>query len=111
MSPGKCRKLVAARARGACERCAKESALTLHHRKKRSQGGGWTPGNCVMLCGHGTRGCHGWVEDHPTAAEAEGWHVRPWDDPGSTPVLYHGSGLCYLTEDGEHEWRQDSTSS
>ena len=105
MSPDKCRKVVKARARGACERCAKEGGLTLHHRKKRSQGGDWTPQNCVMLCGSGTTGCHGWVEDNPDTAEVYGWHVRPWDDPLDVPILYHGGAFTYLTEDGGHAWR------
>lgn len=54
----------------------------------------------MMLCGHGTAGCHGWVESNPNAAEAEGWHVRPWQDPAEIPVLYRGA-LALLTEDGK----------
>ncbi|WP_260763048.1 hypothetical protein [Mycobacterium sp. SMC-4] len=57
---------------------------------KRSQGGPWTPQNCVMLCGHGTLGCHGWVEHNPNAAADEGFHVRPWNSPAEVPVLYRG---------------------
>lgn len=34
------------------------------------------PGNLLTLCGSGTTGCHGWVESHPTWAEAHGWSVR-----------------------------------
>jgi hypothetical protein len=61
-----------------------------------------------MLCGHGTAGCHGWVEEHPNAAEAEGFHVRPWQKPENVAVLYRGQ-LAWLTEDGEVEYEVDPT--
>jgi hypothetical protein len=79
--------------------------ITLHHRKKRSQGGEWSLSNCVMLCGHGTSmdRCHSWCEDHPNEAELEGWHVRPWQDPEDTPVMISGS-FAYLLKDGEMRW-------
>ena len=107
MSSGerRCRSLVRERSQGLCELCGKPGDLTLHHRKKRSQGGGWTASNCVMLDGHGTAGCHGWVEDHPVAAEIEGFHVRPWQDPAVVPVFYMGQGWADLTEDGGVAWR------
>lgn len=72
--------------RGLCERCGK-SGTTIHHRKKRSQGGPWTPENCVALCGHGTAGCHGFVEANPTAAHAEGWYVRSYEDEAKRAVF------------------------
>lgn len=34
-------------------------------------------------------GCHAWVEAHPNEAEAEGFHVRPWQELGG-PFLLHG---------------------
>jgi len=57
-----------------------------------------------MLCGHGTTpdGCHSWVEHNPNAAEAEGFHVRPWNDPVVTPVLLH-HGRVLLADDGTWE--------
>lgn len=61
----------------------------MHHRKKRSQGGLWTPVNIVAVCGHGTAGCHGWIEHNPNAAAEEGFHVRPWQIPEDTPI-YQG---------------------
>jgi hypothetical protein len=90
-----CRPVVEDRAGPYCERCgvhAHVRGLTMHHRVKVSQGGPWTPQNVVWLCGHGTTrdGCHCWVEHHPDDAEKEGFHVRPWDDPNTTPVLYRG---------------------
>lgn len=93
------RRIVRDRANGLCERCGK-AGTTIHHRKKRSQGGPWTPENCVALCGDGTRGCHGWVEHNPTAAHAEGFHVRPWEDENVRQILHREWGWCWL--DSEH---------
>lgn len=73
----------------------------MHHRKKRSQGGQWDPINIVALCGHGTAGCHGWVEHNPNKAADQGWHVRPWRDPADIPVLYHGKTWAHLTVEGD----------
>jgi len=98
-----CRRIVNARSGGLCERCGKWGGTTLHHRRKRSQGGGWTPVNCVALCGHGTSGCHGWVEEHPKLAEVDGWHVRPWQQPGK--VLYRGAWAT-LSDDGTVTYEQ-----
>lgn len=107
MKQHRCRPIVNGRADDHCERCgvhASVRGLTLHHRVKRSQGGSWSPVNCVMLCGHGTTpdGCHSWVEHNPNAAEEEGFHVRPWNDPGDTPVLLH-HGWVLLADDGTWE--------
>jgi hypothetical protein len=52
-----------------------------------------------MLCGHGTTGDHGWVEENPNAAEAEGLHIRPWQNPLTVRVLYRGL-WAWLLEDG-----------
>lgn len=104
MKERECRRIVKERAHDRCERCgvhASVRGLTTHHRKKRSQGGPWLPSNCVQLCGHGTtpKGCHCWVEHNPNDAEWEGFHVRPWNDPAATPVLYRGV-LSALSDDG-----------
>lgn len=82
--------------RGICERCGR-IGTTIHHRKKRSQGGPWTPENCVALCGHGTAGCHGWVEAHPAKAWAEGWYVRSHEDE-ATRAVFSVSGWVWLGE-------------
>jgi hypothetical protein len=71
---------------GLCERCGKHGT-TIHHRKKRSQGGPWSSANCVALCGHGTAGCHGWVEANPLAAHVEGFYVRSYEDETTRQVL------------------------
>src|SRR5690349_12148 len=86
------------RAGGLCERCG-QAGESVHHRKKRSQGGTWCWENLAFLCGTGTTGCHGWVEHNPNDAEWEGWHVRPWQQPAATPVKYQGS-WAFLTPDG-----------
>jgi 5-methylcytosine-specific restriction endonuclease McrA len=103
MKEAQCRPKAKKRSRGLCERCAHGGSLTLHHRKKRSQGGTWDLFNVGMLCGHGTAGCHGWVESNPNAAEAEGWHVRPWQDPAEIKVKYQGQ-WALLLPDGEIEF-------
>ncbi|WNN95721.1 HNH endonuclease [Mycobacterium phage Dulcita] len=93
MNERQCRAEVLERCGGLCERCGRGGPVTMHHRKKRGQGGPWEPWNIVALCGHGTTGCHGWVEANPLAAHATGWHVRPWEDPRSvrpTPIWETG---------------------
>lgn len=78
-------------------------ANSYHHRVKRSQGGGWSPENIVHICGDGVAGCHGWVESHPTVAEQEGFHVRPWNDPGRVAVVYRKLLLVRLFPSGSIE--------
>jgi hypothetical protein len=105
----KCREVVAARAglgdpsMARCERCGQAPPLTAHHRVKRGQGGEWNPSNIVALCGHGTTGCHGWVESHPAAAGAdgEGWALRRSEDPTEVPIFHHPQQmLVRLDDDG-----------
>lgn len=69
-----------------CERCGASGSLTHHHRVKQGQGGEHSPSNVVLLCGHGTAGCHGWVEHNPVEAVAQGWALRRGDDPRVVPV-------------------------
>ena len=47
----------------------------------------WSPENCVALCGHGTAGCHGWVEANPLKAHVEGLYVRSYEDEAARMVL------------------------
>ena len=99
-----CRALVKERSDGLCERCSRGGQVTMHHRKKRGQGGPWEPSNVVAVCGDGTRGCHGWCESHPTLAAEQGFHVRPWDDPTETPIFYRLSRWALLTLEGEIDY-------
>lgn len=102
MNEQQCRHIVYERAERLCERCCRNGSLSVHHRKKRSQGGLWTPDNCVLLCGHGTKGCHGWVEHNPTFAHAEGWHVKGWQSPWEMPLFWRLSRWVLLRmTDGE----------
>lgn len=88
----------------ACERCGGHDPCTLHHRRKRShlpKNRLWEPSNCVILCGHGTAGCHGWVEHNPAAALEEGWHVPSWMEPAEVAVkLWYADEPMYLRDSG-----------
>ena len=76
MSEQVARALVAERAQHMCEIalagiCGVRMA-SVHHRLKRSHGGGWVASNLLASCGDGTTGCHGYIEAHPTWAREEG---------------------------------------
>ncbi|MFI7191429.1 HNH endonuclease [Nocardia nova] len=100
MSQKKVRQITRQRARDLCERCGRRRAHSLHHLKNRSQGGEWSPQNCVWLCGDGVRGCHGWVTEHPDAAWEEGFHLRSWETPGERPIRSGVHGVVFLADDG-----------
>lgn len=51
-------------------------ASNWHEKVTRGRGGPRDAFNAVPLCGSGTTGCHGWVTEHPDAAEAKGLYVR-----------------------------------
>ena len=89
---------------GALAQGARGVVWSLQHRKKRSAGVDNRHCNLIVLCGSGTTGCHGWVEDHPTLAEHEGgWSVSRYAKPENVPVLVdRGSRWTYLTESGEY---------
>ncbi|QSL99822.1 HNH endonuclease [Gordonia phage LitninMcQueen] len=96
------RRIVNERADGFCERCG-QYGTTIHHRKKRSQLGPWSPQNCVALCGDGTRLCHGWCEANPEAAHAEGFWVFSWEDEATIPILHSTRRRLLLNEWGGYE--------
>lgn len=108
MSEVRCRTIVRRRASGPldtllCERCGVAGDCSLHHRRKRSQLPKhrlWEPSNCVMLCGDGTSGCHGWVEANPQAAHVEGYHAFSWEEPSVVPVVLWHTGLVFLDDEG-----------
>jgi 5-methylcytosine-specific restriction endonuclease McrA len=80
-----------------CERDGSRDALSHHHRRKRSHGGGHAPSNIVLLCVH----CHDWAEGHATTAQAEGWVLGPADDPLVVPVSHHPMQMrVRLDDDG-----------
>jgi hypothetical protein len=47
-----------------CRVCSNAVGATLHHLVSKSLGGDDVADNLVPLCGSGTTGCHGLVEDH-----------------------------------------------
>lgn len=67
----------------------------MHHRRRRSQGGMWSPSNVVRLCIR----CHQWVTVNPLDAEPLGWHIAGDVDPATVPVLIHMLGMRVLLDD------------
>lgn len=75
------------RERGRCFRCRRPLRFedrgmgwSAHHRKPRGNGGTSDPAvgdisNCLILCGTGTTGCHGWVESNRAKAREQGYLV------------------------------------
>lgn len=100
MNEKACRRVVAARSGGLCEICGHCRAATMHHRRKRSQGGPWAPSNVLHLCGDGTTGCHGLITNTRTVFYARGWLVHSWDDWALTPVRLAAVGLVLLDDSG-----------
>jgi|SRR2546423_7448147 len=94
-----CRRLVAERSSGICEVCGERNGESMHHRKNRSQGGGWHPANILHTCGDGTRLCHGWITEHPALAHSSGHAVKSWECPAEVPVVLH-FGLVLLDDAG-----------
>lgn len=94
--------IVRARAQGRCELCGATDPLTFSHRTPKSLGGAWRASNGIRACGSGTIGCHGWIESHPTWAEAAGWRVLPREDPSQIPafLIAPWPGWWFLTDDG-----------
>lgn len=97
MPETRCRELVRARSGGFCEIAipgvCEGRAVSMHHRFKEGQGGGWDPANILDTCGDGTTGCHGWVEANPTDAELRGLWIHGNDDPALTPVQLAWRGI------------------
>lgn len=93
------RRIIAERCGGRCERCGAPE-YTVHHRRKRSQGGTWCPSNLLALHGSGTTGCHGWVEANPAAAHALGFWLRAGQSPDTTPVWLWGRWVLLQPDGG-----------
>lgn len=99
------RDAVQARGLGRCDRCGGQLGedFHAHHRKLRSQGGGWNLANVAALCSH----CHRDVHDRPATAVLAGWIVPSHADPREVPVHLrsgwalqpHGT-LALLTDHG-----------
>ena len=113
VSENEARQLVRRRSLGFCEARVfpgcRGQATSVHHLTKRSHGGAWCAANLVNVCGHGTVGCHGWIEANPAAAHELGLSRRTGEDI-DTPVRisFRGlSGVWRLHCDGSITWLHD----
>ena len=105
--------LIVARDLGCCARCGahvahleRGFAWSIHHRRPRGMGGAgadWIneAANGLALCGSGTTGCHGWVEQHRDEAVAQGYLIRRGiQQAEDVAIQHHTLGLVYLTNSG-----------
>jgi hypothetical protein len=95
-----------------CVRCGKAAGpggvgpYSLQHRKARGVGGTNDLANLIVLCGSSTSpgGCHALAESRDREAQAQGYWLESWQDPGAEGVMYaseHGSGITlWLAPDG-----------
>lgn len=98
-SEQRARQVVRERSAGRCELDVRNvctgRATSWSHRQSRARRGLWTPANGIDACGSGTTGCHGWVENHPTWAEAAGLSLPSWvTDPERVPAYVSWHGLA-----------------
>jgi hypothetical protein len=96
----KTREIVGKRSGGWCEMCGIARANSVHHRRNRSQGGVWSPANCVDVCGDGTRKCHGWATENPAAAHEIGFHLENGEMPELTAIVSGLHGRVLLDDEG-----------
>jgi 5-methylcytosine-specific restriction endonuclease McrA len=94
-----------ARTQGTCEWCGRHmdyDDMADHHRKLRSQGGGWELSNQLGV----HHRCHnvqpGSIHQEVHMAKARGAIVSSWQDPWRVPVNTPG-GIYLLTDDGGKE--------
>ena len=110
------------REREACFRCRRPLRFedrgigwSAHHRKPRGMGGTSDPrignvANCLILCGSGATGCHGWVESLRAIAEDFGYLIRGDSrikTPAGTPVRRMDGTLWLLRADGVAEQMEE----
>jgi hypothetical protein len=97
-----------------CEVCDAEPASNFHHRKPRGMGGTRLPIHgpewLLHLCGTGTTGCHGHIENHPELSYSMGWKIRGIRHPRDAPVRLHGQWYILLPDGGKapHRWTTDA---
>ena len=81
---------VHARSEGACEAMIRGVCIGqgqhLHHRKMRSQGGGHTEENLVVLCHQ----CHSYIHQNPAWSYERGLLIHGWHDVTWPPKYYRG---------------------
>lgn len=102
------------RDQGRCFRCGRglhwgDRGLgwSAHHRAPRGAGGSrvaWvsSAANCLIVCGTGTTGCHGWIEAHRAEALEHGWLIlrNSIQRADEVPALRHDGVLVVLTTTG-----------
>jgi len=91
-----------------CELCGGPAGNS-HHRRPRGMGGSRDPqtdlpSNGLRICGSGTTGCHGLIEQDRAWARDLGYLVRQGVDPATVPVVLRQPGghldWVLLGEDG-----------
>lgn len=113
-SEARARHLIPRRSSGLCEvripEVCQGRGASLHHRRKRSQGGTWSCANIVHTCGSGTTGCHGWIEANPAAAHQWGLTLRAGEMPERpTRLVWRGIPAFWrLADDCTITWLFDS---
>lgn len=101
--------MVLSRGQFKCERCRQDFmriGVSIHHRRPRMMGGSKNQdlhkaANLIALCGSGTTGCHGWVENNRAKAKALGYLLDnvesaeevPFKDLNDKYWLIDNSGL------------------
>ena len=99
-----CRRIVAERSEGICEKCGKPGPLEKAHRIARSQGGKWDASNVLDLC----HDCHHGNHGEPQIAYDHGWHLRGHvEDTTAVPALMRKGwsvGWALLDDEGGYEW-------
>lgn len=117
MSEAACRAVVSERSMGLCEvridvgGVCRGVAESKHHRRKKGQGGAWTPSNIVDICGHGTIGCHGFIEANPATARRTGLWLYTGSEAHTTPVQISWRGIrgwYLLHDDGSLTWLSET---
>ena len=106
MDEARAREIVAQRSEDRCEIAVpgvcRGIRRSVHHRRKRSQGGDWRPSNLLAACGDGTTGCHGYVEARPRWANEHGlWLFAGDGEPHEVSVFmrWANSRSWYLLDD------------
>lgn len=100
--------LVLARGQYKCERCRRDfmrMGVSIHHRRPRMMGGSKNPdlhkaSNLIALCGSGTSGCHGWVENNRASARAFGYLLENVESAEQAPFKDMNGTWWLIDNDG-----------
>jgi hypothetical protein len=83
---------------GPCRVCGEHAvwAISYHHLVPRSLGGDDVEDNLIPLCGDGTTGCHGKLENHPRGWERIAHAVRHSLTPAELGYVLDTKGMEFL---------------